>query len=66
MFPCSAVIWDRSLPSNAAATKGEICRHNNKELVAGTSGGTLAGGIIVTETARESEASATGAEILAR
>ena len=51
VFPCSAVIWDRSLPSNAAATKGEICQHNNKELVAGTSGGTLAGGIIVTETA---------------
>src|ERR1017187_6659053 len=48
VFACSAVIWDRSLPS--AATRGEICRHNNKELVAGTSGATWTGGITITET----------------
>src|SRR5580658_8869493 len=50
LFACSAFIWDRSLPSNAAATRGEICRHNNEELVASTSGATLTGGITVTET----------------
>ena len=27
VFCCSVVISDRSLPSNAVATSGEICRH---------------------------------------
>src|SRR5271167_1524435 len=49
VFSCSAVVCGRSLPSNAAATKGEICRHINKEWVAGTGGATFAGGIVVAE-----------------
>ncbi len=44
-FCCSVVISDRSLASNAAATRGEICRHSNKEAVAPTRGATLAVGI---------------------
>jgi hypothetical protein len=47
VLPCSAVIWDRSLPSNAVATRGEICRRINKELFESAGGATFAVGIVV-------------------